>query len=172
MAESILSYCIEDVQCKQLNGVCVNNKCICSESTIEMNRFCLKNIGKKSIVIQHSSHKRHQCNTSILGIGDVCKINDECSHIKNSNCAGAKCTCNIGHVPSGKYKCLLQAELLESACTENVQCTTTLGSGSECISNSCQCKELYHYKKSTNDCVRDLRKMIEYFLNRKKLMKE
>lgn len=87
-------------------------------------------------------------------------MNNECTHIKNSHCTGGKCTCNIGHVPSGKFTCLLQAEFIESICTDNIQCTATLGTGSECVRNKCQCKDLYHYKGSANQCVHDLRNII------------
>lgn len=93
-----------------------------------------------------------------LGIGDECISNNECNHIQNSICFPKKCSCRIGYVQSGLTKCISQGESIHSSCTENIQCTSTLGEGSQCLNNTCQCKEIFHYKPSTNECVRDIRK--------------
>lgn len=82
-------------------------------------------------------------------------MNEDCAHIMNSSCIGAKCSCLIGYVASNRNKCLLKAEFVSSPCEDDIQCVTTLGTGSKCSNKTCQCKDVFHYKQTTNECVND-----------------
>lgn len=54
--------------------------------------------------------------------------------------------------------CLPIAEKPNATCTDDIQCTTSLGKGSGCIGGYCKCKEIYQFKNSINKCVRDMSK--------------
>ncbi|KAK4882358.1 hypothetical protein RN001_005677 [Aquatica leii] len=127
--------CQESSQCLRMNASCIDGNCTCPLKMHSSNGICYKSVA----------------------IEQVCHRNEECAHIDFTECSNKKCTCNTDYVYNKKrLRCLLKAHNISSRCFENIQCSSTLGFGSECHQGVCKCKEVYNYKTSINKCVLDI----------------
>ncbi|KAL3276332.1 hypothetical protein HHI36_011716 [Cryptolaemus montrouzieri] len=127
--------CEESVQCYTNipSTGCHENKCVCQQHMHEHNGSCYKNVR----------------------LGDPCQLHGECSLTSYTKCLKSKCECTENYVANG-LECLLKANSINFTCFEDIQCQFQLSHGAECSSGVCRCKDLFHFKASSNQCVHDI----------------
>ncbi|XP_011645480.1 integrin beta-3 isoform X1 [Pogonomyrmex barbatus] len=131
---SINASCEDINQCLTFlqNTVCENGKCVCAPDYHYINNKCWK----------------------IIGYGESCKKNEECSRdIDGIICTeNQTCECAAETVLNTEgTKCLPVARKMKDECIETVQCTTTF-EHSTCLDKICQCEPDFHYEHELMKC--------------------
>ncbi|XP_017775716.1 PREDICTED: tenascin-like [Nicrophorus vespilloides] len=134
ISQGVGSVCLEDSQCSAnvTNSICYNGMCICHDNLHLVGKQCIAN----------------------KTLGESCHESNECT-VEYSECVDNVCSCIQRYVRSDQ-RCLLQSKTFLSPCVEDIQCTETLGSGSQCLQGFCNCYDLFQFKAANNKCVKDL----------------
>ncbi|XP_059471109.1 protein draper-like [Neocloeon triangulifer] len=89
-------------------------------------------------------------NACRLGVGGPCSVQDDCATAADAVCTANKCQCPSGWTANlATSACLPIGGGLDALCSENQQCTPSLGEFGECSEEQCRCRKRHHLVDGT-----------------------
>ncbi|CAH1153780.1 unnamed protein product [Phaedon cochleariae] len=151
--------CLRDSNCK-LNEECIDEKCQCIQNYSRYGSVCLPDIGGSCdnkfcshIANSGCSQGVCQCFPAYIGLNkgcfkavenlnEECEINEQCQHIKFSQCGSGDgenktCICRNGYTEINNH--CLQSKEYGDPCMKTTDCTLVLNHSFECRNSQCQC---------------------------------